>query len=152
MRKLNLRFRPTALVPPFCKVAVSYTCSSPDVANCGARARWTRRRCLLCGLVCLRSLTCGFSLSFSATRSGAYDELRDYARKLLGSYPASVSEPNPTPALSLISANGQTEARGELSIEGDREREEDGGLSGCRQAVEILTRNPKKGEWVAWRP
>lgn len=27
------------------------------------------------------------------------------------------------------------------------EREEEGALTGCREAVEILTRNPKKGKW-----
>ncbi len=29
--------------------------------------------------------------------------------------------------------------------EEEREKETEGGLSGCREAVEILTRNPKKG-------
>jgi len=29
--------------------------------------------------------------------------------------------------------------------EREREREDEGGLTGCREAVEILTRNPKKG-------
>ena len=30
-------------------------------------------------------------------------------------------------------------------VESERERADEGGLTGCREAVEILTRNPKKG-------
>jgi len=38
-----------------------------------------------------------------------------------------------------------------MGMDGDEEMEErpgeGGGLSGCREAVEITTRNPKKSEW-----
>ena len=33
-------------------------------------------------------------------------------------------------------------------LRGDLEREEEGALTGCREAVEILTRNPQKGAFV----
>ncbi len=39
--------------------------------------------------------------------------------------------------------NRPTELR---RIESEREKEDEGGLTGCREAVEILTRNPKKCE------
>jgi len=32
-------------------------------------------------------------------------------------------------------------------VESERERVDEGGLTGCREAVEILTRNPKKGSF-----
>ena len=39
--------------------------------------------------------------------------------------------------------NRPTELR---RTESEREKEDEGGLTGCREAVEILTRNPKKCE------
>jgi hypothetical protein len=38
--------------------------------------------------------------------------------------------------------NAEEEGR---RLEREREKEEEGALTGCREAVEILTRNPKKG-------
>jgi len=32
-------------------------------------------------------------------------------------------------------------------VESEREKVDEGGLTGCREAVEILTRNPKKGSF-----
>lgn len=36
----------------------------------------------------------------------------------------------------------------ERARERQKEREDEGGLTGCREAVEILTRIPKKGTWL----
>lgn len=82
---------------------------------------------------------------FLATRSGTYDDdLRDYARKLLGTF----SDPNLADNNVQISA---VSSRDGLDVERDREREEEGALNGCRQAVEILTRNPKKGQFYSFK-
>lgn len=65
-------------------------------------------------------------------------DLREYAQRLLSSFPA---------------PGGQSGIG--FGRENDEEREDEdevngggGGLSGCREAVEILTRNPKKGRFV----
>jgi len=65
-------------------------------------------------------------------RDGSFEELQDYAQHLLSSLQ------NPDPRIKL-----PLEA---IELERDREREEAGVLSGCRQAVEIITRNPRKGK------
>lgn len=71
-------------------------------------------------------------------KPGTYEDLQTYARNLLASFP----DPK------------ATGVRIKLPIEavqhgnGDVERELDGDMdspAGCRQAVEVLTRNPKKG-------
>ena len=71
-------------------------------------------------------------------RGGSLEELQDYARQLLSSLQA----PDPRAKLPLEA----------IELERDREREEAGGLSGCRQAVEIITRNPRKGKSLARVP
>lgn len=92
-----------------------------------------------------RQLTCAMRYFFLATRSGTYDDdLRDYARKLLGTF----SDPNLADNNVQISA---VSSRDGLDVERDREREEEGALNGCRQAVEILTRNPKKGQFYSFK-
>lgn len=83
-------------------------------------------------------------LSSATARSGTYDELRDYARKLVGSSTTGSADPKVLDG-AKIELPGTVDG---LDIERDREREEEGALSGCRQAVEILTRNPKKGQCV----
>lgn len=69
-----------------------------------------------------------------APNSGTFEGLQEYARNLL----ASLHDPNTTGARIKLPIEA-------INLERDREQEEAGGLSGCRQAVEILTRNPKKG-------
>ena len=62
------------------------------------------------------------------TSAQSLADLRNYGQRLLGTFRTPESQP-PNP-----------EGLAEL------ERESDGGaLTGCREAVEILTRNPKKG-------
>lgn len=61
--------------------------------------------------------------------------MQDYARQLL----ASLQEQDSRVKIPLVA----------IELERDREREEAGGLSGCRQAVEIITRNPRKGKSLA---
>lgn len=68
-------------------------------------------------------------------RGGSLEELQDYARQLL----SSLQDPESRVKLPLVA----------IEVERDREREEGGGLSGCRQAVEIITRNPRKGKFLA---
>jgi len=50
--------------------------------------------------------------------------------------------------------NGEYKASAEREelwrIERDREPADEGGLTGCREAVELLTRNPKKGELTSF--
>ncbi|KZT64024.1 Rgp1-domain-containing protein [Daedalea quercina L-15889] len=66
-------------------------------------------------------------------RGGSFEELQEYARYLL----SSLQDPDPRVKLPLEA----------IELERDREREEAGGLSGCRQAVEIITRNPRKASY-----
>lgn len=99
----------------------------------------------LCSCLCA---LCSRAHSSVTTRSGTYDELRDYARKLVGSSTGSGAGSFAGPNVldgAKIELPGTVDG---LDIERDREREEEGALSGCRQAVEILTRNPKKGQCV----
>lgn len=103
---------------------------------------------------------------------GTYEDLQGYARRLLSSFPepSSASERSnrikikqrsisPLPQ-QLPSQNGNGNVHdGDASrrpgsakeeegrrIERELEWEDEGGLTGCREAVEILTRNPKKGK------
>jgi hypothetical protein len=68
---------------------------------------------------------------------GTFEDLRDYAHRLL------VSFSDPT---ARLPAEAFSPLRSDL--ERELEREEDGALTGCREAVEILTRNPQKGGCV----
>lgn len=76
---------------------------------------------------------------------GTFNDLKNYGHKLLASFP------NPEPHASDIQVHAEPvvspfSERSERDIWREREREEDlGVLTGCREAVEILTRNPKKG-------
>ncbi|PCH33197.1 Rgp1-domain-containing protein [Wolfiporia cocos MD-104 SS10] len=73
-------------------------------------------------------------------KAGTFEDLQDYARNLL----ASNHEPN-TARVRVKSPLGALDL--ERDLEQDREREEAGGLAGCRQAVEMLTRNPRKASY-----
>ncbi|GBE78543.1 hypothetical protein SCP_0114320 [Sparassis crispa] len=68
-----------------------------------------------------------------ASRSGTFEDLQVYARGLL--------------AVFHHPSTGGVRLDLPVDLERDREREEAGGLTGCRQAVEILTRNPKKASY-----
>ena len=70
---------------------------------------------------------------------GTFEDLRDYARLLLASFP----DPDATGVQTKLPAAAFSPVRSDL--ERELEREEEGALTGCREAVEILTRNPKKG-------
>ncbi|KIJ58929.1 hypothetical protein HYDPIDRAFT_98508 [Hydnomerulius pinastri MD-312] len=66
------------------------------------------------------------------------DDLRDYGQRLLGTFP----DPDATGVRIKMPAEAVSPLQGDF----DREREggDSGALTGCREAVEILTRNPKK--------
>ena len=70
---------------------------------------------------------------------GTFEDLRDYARRLLSSFQDPVAPGVPM----KLPAEAFSPVRSDL--ERELEREVEGGLTGCREAVEILTRNPKKG-------
>ena len=68
------------------------------------------------------------------------DGLRDYGQRLLATFP----DPDAT---DLHRIKLPLEPISPSQADFEREREGDGGaLTGCREAVEILTRNPKKGK------
>ncbi|KAF8446407.1 Rgp1-domain-containing protein [Boletus edulis BED1] len=70
--------------------------------------------------------------------SRSLEDLRDYGRRLLATF----SDPDAT---DIGRIKMPLEAISPAQSEFEREREGDGGaLTGCREAVEILTRNPKK--------
>ena len=67
------------------------------------------------------------------------DDLRGYGQCLLATFPDPDATGVPRIKLPLEAMSAQADF--------EREREGDGGaLTGCREAVEILTRNPKKGK------
>jgi len=70
--------------------------------------------------------------------SRSSDDLREYGKRLLATFPG----PDATGAGRI---KVPPEMISPLQADFERERESDGGaLTGCREAVEILTRNPKK--------
>ncbi|KAH7923767.1 Rgp1-domain-containing protein [Leucogyrophana mollusca] len=73
----------------------------------------------------------------STISSGSLDDLRDYGQRLLATFP----DPDATGVRIKVPAEAVSPAQNDL----ERGREGDGGaLTGCREAVELLTRNPKK--------
>lgn len=69
-----------------------------------------------------------------------YVDLQDYARRLLASLPGpgvdgEAERKLPVEAFSPVRSD----------LERELEKEQEGAMTGCREAVEILTRNPKKG-------
>ncbi|CAA7266333.1 unnamed protein product [Cyclocybe aegerita] len=111
------------------------------------------------------------SSSPSLSSSNTLESIRDYARSLLASLAdssegQSKSDPeSPSSPLTNDGAeangrrNGNTNGNGNAKrrsilrpeemrrTESEREKEAEGGLTGCREAVEILTRNPKKASY-----
>jgi hypothetical protein len=83
--------------------------------------------------------------SSSPSSVGTFGDLQEYARRLLGTFSSGP-----------LSQNGDADAQVRVRVptlaeidalerERDAEREAECGLTGCREAVEILTRNPKRG-------
>ncbi|RDB27414.1 hypothetical protein Hypma_004304 [Hypsizygus marmoreus] len=97
----------------------------------------------------------------SSAIGGTFDDLQDYARRLLASFPepgaSGVRMKLPAESISPVPqqqhfGNGEAWEGSGLSeesrrLEREMERSEEGGLTGCREAVEILTRNPKKASY-----
>lgn len=73
--------------------------------------------------------------------SRSLGDLRDYGQRLLATFPGPDASEVDRIRMSL-------EVISPVQTEAERERECHGVLTGCREAVEILTRNPKKGEWA----
>ncbi|KAI1789190.1 Rgp1-domain-containing protein [Ganoderma leucocontextum] len=76
----------------------------------------------------------------SAAKPGTYEDLQGYARNLLASFP----DPRATGVRIKLPIQAVQHGNGDL------ERELEGGMdspTGCRQAVEVLTRNPKKASY-----
>lgn len=74
----------------------------------------------------------------SAMNSGMFDDLRKYAHSLLASFP----DPKATGVRIKLPIEAIAASRS-----GGLDNELDGDISsstGCRQAIEVLTRNPKK--------
>ncbi|KAH7908781.1 Rgp1-domain-containing protein [Hygrophoropsis aurantiaca] len=68
---------------------------------------------------------------------GSLDDLRDYGQRLLATFP----DPDATGVRIKVPAEAVLPSQSDL----ERGEEEEGGsLTGCREAVELLTRNPKK--------
>jgi hypothetical protein len=114
----------------------------------------------------LASLLMGHSTALTSSKGIAetFGDLQNYAQRLLTSFPdplaSGVRIKIPAESISLVAQNGTWHGNGVGAVgwnaeeegrrlEREREREEEGSLTGCREAVEILTRNPKKG-WI-WR-
>lgn len=84
-----------------------------------------------------------FGAGVSRIEDGTINDLRNYANLLLQSFP----DPNTSGVRLKLPAEGLEHAfEHERWMKEDRKREM-GGLSGCREAVDILTRNPKKASY-----
>ncbi|KAG2128752.1 Rgp1-domain-containing protein [Suillus bovinus] len=94
----------------------------------------------------------------TTTPDGSLDDLRAYGERLLETFPAEGSSgvrikepaesvPESVPSSSGLASGSKVTSDPLRAFERERERELEGGegeLTGCREAVEILTRNPKK--------
>lgn len=105
----------------------------------------------------------------SSSTDDTLESLRSYAASLLATLPQDKSRAD-TSNVCLQSPdgidnpgangaggnvlNGKHKASSEREelwrIERDREPVDEGGLTGCREAVELLTRNPRKGELISF--
>ncbi|KAF5376951.1 hypothetical protein D9615_007252 [Tricholomella constricta] len=95
----------------------------------------------------------------SSAIGGTYDDLQDYARRLLTSFPepgasgvriklpVEAISPVPQSATPMGAMDASWPTEDGKRLEREMERAEEGGMSGCREAVEILTRNPKKASY-----
>ncbi|KAH9487327.1 RAB6A-GEF complex partner protein 2 [Psilocybe cubensis] len=92
----------------------------------------------------------------SSASTNTRESIQEYARSLLASLPEPV--PQEDGGSSWSSTDGVLDGQGEKMIntrraeelrrtESERERVEEVNLTGCREAVEILTRNPKKASY-----
>lgn len=82
-----------------------------------------------------------FSEPLLAQAEGTIDDLRSYAKMLVDSFP---EQSTSGVRLKVPVESVEHAFEHERWLKEDR-RQEMGGLSGCREAVDILTRNPKKG-------
>jgi hypothetical protein len=91
-----------------------------------------------------KAFTSGKAIS---SASNTLESIKDYARSLLASLPDSKNNPPSSVVHDVNKPNGHGVelSRSVKRAEEEREKNTEGGLSGCREAVEILTRNPKKG-------
>lgn len=82
---------------------------------------------------------------------GTYEDLHDYARRLLASFQVA-EEPGSggSSGKEVVSPLGSEVDLEEQEADGEVEEDEEGALTGCREAVEILTRNPKKGTLICF--
>lgn len=91
-------------------------------------------------------------IAISPTASNTIESIKEYARSLLVTFPDSkkVDEEeriyvNGFHGVEEGSFGNGMEVPRSATDQMAKEKEAEGGLSGCREAVEILTRNPKKG-------
>ena len=93
--------------------------------------------------------------SASSFKNGSLEELKEYAQRLVASLPAPRLNGDEKVEVQSLSdgVNGDhvhhylvdPERLMQLEEMRKKETEAEGGLTGCREAVEILTRNHKKG-------
>ena len=94
--------------------------------------------------------------SASSFKNGSLEELKEYAQRLVASLPAPRLNGDEKVEVQSLSdgVNGNhvhhhylvdPERLIQLEEMRKKETEAEGGLTGCREAVEILTRNHKKG-------
>jgi RAB6A-GEF complex partner protein 2 len=85
-----------------------------------------------------------YSVSSPILTDDTLESLQSYAKSLLATLPDAKGKSRDCAADAM---NGKCKASEESwRIERDRELADEGGLTGCREAVELLTRNQRKGE------
>ena len=111
--------------------------------------RKTARVCLVVGFSRI-STDEFYSVASPILTDDTLESLQSYATSLLATLPdakgksrddsADVSTDGPS------ARNGKCKVNEAWKIERDGESADEGGLTGCREAVELLTRNQRKGE------
>ena len=105
--------------------------------------RRTARVCPVGGTVSLAYQLMNFiQVASPVLTDDTLESLQSYARSLLATLPDAKGKSRDD----VSARNGNSKASEVWKIERDGDLADEGGLTGCREAVELLTRNQRKGE------
>jgi RAB6A-GEF complex partner protein 2 len=82
----------------------------------------------------------------SFSTDDTFESVQAYAASLLATVPNAKGKSRDDTAYADSPSESDTGTRQSWRVEKDGECADEGGLTGCREAVELLTRNQKKGE------
>ena len=107
------------------------------------RGTQKNRSCMSCGTPCFRfSVDEFYPVASPNLTDDTLESLQSYAMSLLATLPDAKGKSRADATDDSPSGTSERSRR----IEMDGELADEGGLTGCREAVELLTRNQRKGE------